>query len=140
MLPVCFCVIKKTIECIFRELLLQSISFYLHIHAPIGEYQTEQTTEDIRNRNSLFFTGIAFKQQPANLEIFHKFCNTTGNFILNYEYSIVYYTWPESPCCVVDFGNLIISPRLDACHFYRLKYWFFKVHTPNAVGKLIFLL
>ena len=72
-LPVCFRAVKETVNRVFGEALLKDARFHLHIHAPVGKYQAKQITEEIHNRNSFFFTGITFEQQPADLEVFYKF-------------------------------------------------------------------
>ena len=89
-LPVCFRTVQETVNRVFREALLKGIRFHLHIHAPVGKHQAKQIAEDIHNRNPLFFTRVAFEQQPADLEVLHKICNKTGNII--FIMSILWYT------------------------------------------------
>lgn len=37
-IPVCFYAVKKSINCIFREVFLKGTGFHLHIHTPVSKY------------------------------------------------------------------------------------------------------
>ena len=80
-LPVRPGVVEETVDGVFGESRSKCACLHLHIEAPVGEHHTEQETEDIHDRDTFFFSGIAFEEQLSKVEPLHEFCSKIRNTV-----------------------------------------------------------